>query len=120
MLPWATVCLLYQQLESNVSLHAVRELTDNVIYIGGTLNATEGLIYFRDLGKESVTGASAGSLPMLTFRENGRGITEKTWMERASRICRAADTCVDYTPDLAQTLSRLGGTQNPSEPHQET
>ena len=53
-------------------------------------------------------------LSMLTFRDNGRGMTEKTWTERASRICRAADTQVDYTPDLAQTLSRFGGTSNPS------
>ncbi len=87
-----------------------------MVFIGGELNATEGHIYFRDtdLGKDPVTGASAGSLSMLTFRDNGRGMTEKTWTERASRICRAADTQVDYTPDLAQTLSRFGGTSNPS------
>lgn len=93
-----------------------------MIFVGGTLNATEGHIYFRDTdpGRDSVTGASAGSLPMLTFRDNGRGMTEKTWTERASRICRAADTSVDYTPDLAQTLSRFGGTLNPPKPHQET
>ena len=92
-------------------LQAVRELTDNMVFIGGELNATEGHVYFREteLGKDPVTGASAGSQPMLTFRDNGRGMTEKTWTERASRICRAADTQVDYTPDLAQTLSRFGG-----------
>ncbi len=93
-------------------MQAVRELTDNMIFIGGGLNATEGHIYFRDteLGRDPATGAFAGSLSMLTFRDNGRGMTEKTWTERASRICRAADTRVDYTADLAQTLSRFGGT----------
>ena len=57
-----------------------------------------------------VAGASEGSKSLLTFRNNGRGMSGKTWTERASRICRTADTTVGYTPDVAQTLSRYGGT----------
>ena len=88
-----------------------------MIFIGGKLNASEGHIYFRDtdLGKDPVSGASAGSRSLLTFRDNGRGMSEQTWTERASRICRAADSRVDYTPDLAQTLSRFGGISESSE-----
>ena len=90
-----------------------------MIFIDDTLNASEGHIYFRDtdLGKDAVTGASAGTRSLLTIRDNGRGMSEKTWTERASRICRAADTRVDYTPDLAQTLSRFGGILDPSHHH---
>ena len=91
-----------------------------MVFVGGELNASEGHIYYRDtdLGKDPVTAASAGSDSLLTFRDNGRGMTEKTWIEQASCICRAADTHVDYTPDLAQTLSRFGGTSLPLQPFQ--
>ena len=82
-----------------------------MVFISDELNASEGHIYFRDtdLGRDPVTKTSAGRLSLLTLRDNGRGMTEKTWREHASRICRAADTRVGYTPDLAQTLSRFGG-----------
>ena len=92
-------------------LQAVRELCDNMIFVGDERNATEGHIYFRDtdLGRSKATDAFEGTKSLLTFRDNGRGMSEKTWVERASRICRAADTSVGYTPDLAQTLSRYGG-----------
>ena len=82
-----------------------------MFFVGGERNATEGHMYFRDtnLGSDPATGASEGTKSLLTFRDNGRGMSEKTWIEQASRICRAADTSVGYTPELAQTLSRYGG-----------
>ena len=81
-------------------------------FIGGECNATEGHIYFRKtvLGRDPATGACVGTKSLLTIRDNGRGMSERDWTERASRISRAADTSVGYTPDLAQTLSRYGGT----------
>ena len=100
------------------SLQAVRELFDNMVFIGDALNASEGHIYIRetDMGKDPRQGSeqsTPASPSLLTLRDNGVGMTIKTWRERASRICRAADSRVGYTPELAQTLSRFGGTLNP-------
>ena len=81
-----------------------------MIFIEDKLNATEGHIYFRD----TELGIGSGSASLLTLRDNGRGMTLQTWLERASGIGRAADTLVDYTPDLAQTLSRFGGVIPPT------
>ena len=91
----------------------MRELIDNMLFVGGEINAKEGHVYFRDtnLGIDPATGASVGTKSLLTIRDNGRGMSEKTLIERASRIGRAADTSIGYTPDLAQTLSRYGGTE---------
>ena len=82
-----------------------------MIFVGNELNASVGHIYFRDtdLGKDPKTGISVGTVPLLTLKDTGRGMCERTWIQRASRICRAADSEVGYTPDLAQTLSRFGG-----------
>ena len=94
-----------------VHMQAVRELFDNMIFVGETPNASEAHIYFRDtdLGKDPQTKASAGSKSFLTLRDNGRGMSEPTWVWRASRFCRPRGCHIGYEPKNAQTLSRFGG-----------
>lgn len=92
-------------------MQAIRELTDNMIFIGNEANATKGHIYLRDtnLGSDPHDEQAAEPVPLLTLRDNGRGMTVKTWRDKASSICRSADGEVGYTPDLAQSLTRYGG-----------